>query len=68
MWYVVRGIVTALRTCNALVVFVAGLNAARLNVPETAPLAPGPKEEQSAKTVATAAAREGRNVAVRMGV
>lgn len=52
--------------CNGLVTFVAGLNAARLNVPETALLAPEPKEEQSARTAVTAAARELKRMRVRI--
>lgn len=52
--------------CNGLVVFVAGLNAARLNVPEMALLAPVPKEEQSAKTTVMAAASELKRVKVRI--
>ena len=51
---------------NALVVPVEGLNAARLNVPETALLAPVSSKEQSARAVVAAAMRVLRKVKVRI--
>ena len=56
-WYVWYGMVTASRTCSALVVPVTALYAASENVPDTALLAPVPRAEQLAYAAVAPARR-----------